>query len=302
MGAEFEEALTTFKRAVRAGRARFPLSSAHYFETGKQHDPTRRRNLSTTMLRLAGRERLAPPHSVVPIEIRRALIDIFGLQLPYPHLDLWGFGAAHAFAKPALRFELPAEWQIALPPELYAVIQGRWETAVEMTLLGNVMSEGIPENARVRLHDLKNLTDDRFVQEQQSVATWIGELGRHRLEDIMLATAVADISDPLAMAATELGITADQIADNARAIIDAIPSRWVEMKLRHRRQSNPQTSWEGNDLNDVIALSVAVPYCDVVVTERSWASHISAAKIGDRYGTLVTPRLQDALDRLSMDS
>jgi hypothetical protein len=106
--------------------------------------------------------------------------------------------------------------------------------------------------------------------------------------------------EPLALAATELGITADQLAENAQAIIDAIPSRWAEMKLRHRRQANPQKAWEGNDLNDVTSLAVAVPYCDVVVTERSWASLINAAKVGDRFDTLVTPNLQDLVDRLAV--
>lgn len=115
----------------------------------------------------------------------------------------------------------------------------------------------------------------------------------------MLATAFADIGDPLALAATEVGITSEQLADNARAVIDQIPSRWVEMKLRSQRHANPQKCWEGNDLNDVIALSIAVPYCDVVVTERSWASLINAAKVGKRFETIVTRDLDDVVNRLS---
>ena len=80
---------------------------------------------------------------------------------------------------------------------------------------------------------------------------------------------------------------------------NGIPSRWAEMKLRHQRQANPQKSWEGNDLNDVTSLAVAVPYCDVVVTEKSWASLINAAKVGDRFDTLVTRHLQDVVGCLA---
>jgi hypothetical protein len=43
----------------------------------------------------------------------------------------------------------------------------------------------------------------------------------------------------------------------------------------------------------VIALAVAVPYCDVVVTEKSWASLLTAAKVGKRFGHLVTRSLQE---------
>ncbi|MDZ7885880.1 MAG: hypothetical protein U5N53_24575 [Mycobacterium sp.] len=64
-----------------------------------------------------------------------------------------------------------------------------------------------------------------------------------------------------------------------------------------QRQANPQKAWEGNDLNDVTSLATAVPHGDVVVTERSWASLINAAKVGDRVDTVVTARIQDVVDR-----
>jgi hypothetical protein len=137
-------------------------------------------------------------------------------------------------------------------------------------VLADVMPAGVPNSVRLALHKHKSLTDERFVRGQVEVAEWIEKAGRHRLEDVMVATAYTDIREPLAPSAMELGITAEQLADRWREILDEIPSRWVEMKLRHLRQSNPQKAWGGNDLNDVTALSIAVPYCDVVVTEKSW--------------------------------
>ncbi len=299
MGEAFVDTLVLLKQAVADGRARFPLSAAHYYETGKQHDRNRRIGLSTTMARLAGQLRIAPPHAIVPWEIRQALNTVFDLKVSIPDLELFGTGVAHAFARPDLRYTAPVQWQDGLPPGLVKALEVRCAAEFEALVLGDVMPQGGPEIARLRLHDHKNLTDDRFVQGQVAVAGWIGELGRHRLKDVMLATAFVDISEPLTLAATELGITAHQLADNAEAIIDEIPSRWTEMKLRHQRQANPEKSWEGNDLNDVTSLAVAVPYCDVVVTEKSWASLINAAKVGDRFNTLVTPRIQDVVSRLA---
>jgi hypothetical protein len=52
----------------------------------------------------------------------------------------------------------------------------------------------------------------------------------------------------------ELDVKPDRTAGNFRQILEAIPSRWVEMKLRQQRQANPQKTWQGNDLNDVTAL------------------------------------------------
>ena len=109
MGAAFVETLSVLKQAADDGIARFPLSCAHYFETGKQRDRTKRIELSRTMLRLAGQKRIAPSHAIVPWEIRQALISVFGLRRAVPELELFGAGVAHAFSAPSLRYTAPAQ-------------------------------------------------------------------------------------------------------------------------------------------------------------------------------------------------
>lgn len=81
-------------------------------------------------------------------------------------------------------------------------------------------------------------------------------------------------------------------------LIEAMPSRWVEMRLKQARQANPQKEWSGNDLNDVTALAIAVPYCDIVVTEKSWAAMLTDAKIPARFGHTVTASLDDLVNFL----
>lgn len=71
-GAAFVEVLAVLKDAVDRGQARFPLSAAHYHETGKQRDRKKHMELATTMVRLAGTLRIAPPHAIVRWEIQRA--------------------------------------------------------------------------------------------------------------------------------------------------------------------------------------------------------------------------------------
>ncbi len=298
-GEPFVETLAALKQAVDEGRARFPLSAAHYYETGKQRVRKRRMELATTMVRLAGTLRIAPPDTIVPWEIQRALVEVFDLPLSVPDLELFGSGAAHAFSAPTLRYTAPAEWEgIQLPPEWQDELERRTGPAFEAMLLASVVPEGLPYPMRIVFHDFKNLTDERFVHGQQDVAETLKKHGRHRLEDLMLATAYTDIRVPVAEASYRLRLNPEQVGDRWRQILEAIPSRWVRMKLRHHRQANPQEAWHGHDLNDVTALAIAVPYCDVVVTEKSWASFLNAAKVGDRFGHLVTRSLQDAADRL----
>lgn len=302
-GVAFGETLAFLKQAVDEGRVCFPLSAANYYETGKQRDQKKRMDLTSTMVRLAGTLRIAPPHVIVPGEIRRALVTVFELPTVVPELEIFGRGVAHAFAAPTLRYTAPTEWQgIPLRPDWQDELQRRAAPALEAMILASVTPNDVPDAMRLVFHDFKNLTDDRIVRGQEDVTAAVKEHGRHRLEEIMLATAYTDIREPLARASMELGVTPDRIADNFRQILEAIPSRWVEMKLRHQRQANPQKAWQGNDLNDVTALAIAVPYCDVVVTERSWSSILSAAKVPQRFETAMTASLQDVVNLLAVAS
>jgi hypothetical protein len=55
--------------------------------------------------------------------------------------------------------------------------------------------------------------------------------------------------------------------------------------LKHRDLNLP---WDQHDWTDMWALSVAIPYRDVVVTEKRWAHLATSGGLGSRYGTSVT--------------
>lgn len=298
-GAPFVPHLQAFKRLVDQGRATFPLSVAHYYETGKQHDAQRRIAVTSTMMELSRGLRIAPPHVIVPWETRRAVAEVLGLAVSVPSIQLFGEGAAHAFASPTLRYTAPDQFKgHQLPPEVRAELQRTAGDALEHLLLSATAPEGMPSEARIVLGDYKRSTDEQFVAGQNYVAAELKKLGRHRLDDVLLGTAIADIMSPLEEATRGFGVSllTDLIdAGRMRELIELMPSRWAEMKLRGMRQANPQKAWHGNDFNDVTALAIAVPYCDVVVTERSWAAMLNDAKIPQRYGTVVTSRLNDVL-------
>lgn len=53
-----------------------------------------------------------------------------------------------------------------------------------------------------------------------------------------------------------------------------------------------------NDLNDIMALSVAIPYCDLVLTENFWASVSSQCDLEDDYGGVVSSDLSEVTNLL----
>lgn len=298
LGDAFQSNLRVFRDNVENGSMAFPLSAAHYYETGKAKDPQRRKHLAETMMELSRSLRIAPPHTIVPWEAKRALVKILEVPLSIPRIDLFGEGAAHAYSSPSLAYVAPESHRgVRLPEEIRAELQRSAGYDLEMALLSATAPNGLPDGWRVVLAGFKAMTDAKFVQGQNLVAAELKKLGRHRLDDVLLGTAVADIIVPLQEAARELGISlfAEVLdAGRMRELVEHMPSRWVEMKMRGLRHSNPQKAWHGNDLNDVTALAIAIPYCDVVVTERSWAAMLNAARVPQRFNTVVTSSLEEA--------
>jgi hypothetical protein len=55
--------------------------------------------------------------------------------------------------------------------------------------------------------------------------------------------------------------------EGARRFVDSMPSADVWVSLIAARHRNPQTKWVRNHIFDADALSIAVPYCDIVVPD-----------------------------------
>lgn len=62
---------------------------------------------------------------------------------------------------------------------------------------------------------------------------------------------------------------------------------------------NPQTKWTGNDMFDIDALSVAVPYCDLVVTERHARHVLEVSGAPGRCGTTAMATLAELAVEIS---
>jgi len=69
------------------------------------------------------------------------------------------------------------------------------------------------------------------------------------------------------------------------AFLKKIPSAYCEMELSHGRNADLGRPIKDNDLNDILGLSVAIPYCDIVAAERMFISIAKRAKLSELYET-----------------
>src|SRR5690349_19744671 len=71
---------------------------------------------------------------------------------------------------------------------------------------------------------------------------------------------------------------------------------WLNLKVDLFR--NATKAWTMNAIHDIDALSMAVPYCHIVVPDREMTSLLSRSSTGPRYGTRIITILSELPDAL----
>ncbi len=82
-------------------------------------------------------------------------------------------------------------------------------------------------------------------------------------------------------------------SDDLRSIYKAMPSVDVAVTLKASLHRDPHHKWKNNDSFDVMSMALTIPYCDVVVTDRSMCSHLTRHKLPERYETVVFSQLEE---------
>lgn len=81
--------------------------------------------------------------------------------------------------------------------------------------------------------------------------------------------------------------------EDMRNGFNSMPSFDVSVTLKTFIHRNGRHRWSNNDVHDIHALAIALPYCDIVVTDRAMASLAIQAKLAERLNTVVLSKLSD---------
>jgi hypothetical protein len=83
------------------------------------------------------------------------------------------------------------------------------------------------------------------------------------------------------------------------AFLESMPSRRVATMLQFHYLKDTSKHWKINDLRDNVALSKAIPYCDIVVTDKEvWDVAVNRAHLDREFGTPIFRRLTDLMTYL----
>ncbi|MCA0146666.1 hypothetical protein [Blastococcus sp. LR1] len=297
--AGYPELLLAARRAVLRGTALFPLSATHYMEMSGIADPAQRRDVASVMEELSGFRVLLGRPSIMRLEIEAALDRIQGLSSPVDTLALLGRSVGWAYGRRGgLRMgydgrDVTSEFE-----------QQPWYQEM-LRAFERRMLEGLSdaEDASLRLTNsdyqpefVQQFSEQRARQEREQAARLDAapRWRRGRLRDVISARELAlEWAEALNEAVAQRGMSLDDLfgtdREAIRAFADGMPSNSVVISIKTAYHRNDQHNWTANDIHDIDALAVAVPYCDAVLTDKAARNAVVSTKV-DRQAATFMPR------------
>jgi hypothetical protein len=286
-------------------------------EMSRIRSARQRFDVADVMEELSGFECLMDRTVVIRLELQEAFCRLLGEDARiYDPLPLIGNGGMQAFGlRGGLRIrdgdgqdvtdDARSRWPAG--PEAFDAWRRDAEHRLNRSLLAGPSAEEEPALRKAGWNPEKatEVSKQRAQQENEQ-ATRLAEDSRWRrgrLRDVVAARYLAlEIHPTLDEESTQRGIDFPGLFPQpgaARRFTDSMPSADVWITLLTARHRNPQTRWIANDIYDADALSVAIPYCDLVATERHAAHLLHAEGLPKRVGTTVVTTLDELVAALA---
>jgi hypothetical protein len=302
-GERFEDVALVLEAGVASGELSLPLSSAHYMETQNRREWDSRRRLGETMLAFSKLHTIAPADALLPAELDRALVALYGVALRPRQLQVFGSGASHAFATEF------GPWPI--PEQLLGGVEdpAGFEREANRFLDRMLLIGPTPEMEAAGIPDFDPFSHlevgERYAEAKEALrAVRVAERWNsgERSMRVARAQAITDHLPLVEQAMGRAGLLIDVLIDGGQegmgAVVEAVPTILASSELERHRHVASQKPWERQDLNDIGALSVAIPYCDIVVTENLWTDAADRSSLAEKLGSTVISDLADVTQHL----
>lgn len=266
-----KQILRDFDDARTVRRAVFPLSSVHYIETARVSNIGRRVRLGEAMWHYSGGVTLAAYSTLVRHELEVALSKHLPQVVPRA-VSILGKGHHHAFAAPPLSGVLAA-----------------FAEEVERSLLCGSPRFGIQPPAFADTTRREN-----FRAHLATLHARFDSVDPELRENWLYMSSTLDIRDPLNDVVITHRVPHSALemlgVERLKQIIDAMPTRRVDLHLHREVLKNRAYVPKASDLEDWGGIGVASCYCDVVVCERHMANMLR------RNGFTTKARIETDLD------
>jgi hypothetical protein len=309
-GARYQDVLRTCRHHAQQGAATFVLSSAHYFEMLKISDPTQRYSLGDVMEELTGFATLLGRVAVMEIEFDAAVDQMKSAATPLPSVALVGCGVAQTLGVVGgfrirareTGADVTASFREEYGPERFDAYMATMTRKFERSVLcgptdaevESLRERGWNPSAALAVADRRAQSENELRGRLNDDDRW----RRGRLRDLVSARELLFEFDSIRQRVlARRGLTSlNELGcdiNGARQVVRSMPSGEVAIELKTAWHRNASKPWTANDIFDIDAMALAVPYCDVVVTEKACHHVLTTARLDERMQTRILRSLDD---------
>lgn len=305
-GKKYESPLRFLQDASNSGAVVVPLSATHYMEVTKIASVDQRSDLANVMSMVSHFVTLASPKDRLDFEVASALSLRFPqmpAQLTFSDL---GVGFRFAFGQgiepngSATALDDSVKKTDLLDLEHYA-----------NQLMEYMILRGPRPSDTSQIHDYDQYAADRIAEERAQSEQKILEIIKATdnpnisLEDAAYARMLWDYVIPrLPLLLDQAGVAKESFDALGKQwykeLLDDVPLISVQLALIIQANKNGSRTWTRNDINDMDALGLAVPTCDIVVTEKYACDILNRSGIARRFRTVVIRSLDDLVKELEL--
>ncbi len=281
--------------AVRSDRVRLPLSNVHFIEHLRAASGPRRQRLARVFDRFSGGWHMASWSCVLPVEIHRVVAHFFGERSSMPQPQIFGKGFLFGLG----------------PKQRELLLRDRTEEQLDLlgsiaTFPGAIFDLLTFPNEVGRKRQNEKVTDldcaHAAAAEQLRSARKSDAIEMHRRAQYVGYTS--HHQDLIVPALAAIGRTFEEflnlMLEGLTAFWSHVPSLDVDCELTLYRDRQWSRSVDPNDMRDIAYLALAMPYCDLVVTERFWARAAEETGLTEKYSTVVCADLTELLERIGV--
>jgi hypothetical protein len=302
----YANALAVCSAAFESGRAIFPLSSVHYMEVSKIGNRRQRADITAMMLGLSRCHTLIGRAQLLRIEREAAIDVVTELSRAYkpaatPYV---GAGVMHTLGrKGAMKLEnAPDQMSDGQVKAFEGMAQFMFERMALCGPQNDVEERQLRQNGWDPKAAAKVATERAEDEEKLVALINQHDPNRHRVRDMVCGSELMTERNALATnLASRPPLTANLLIGRKplEAMIDHMPSLLVTIEVKTAYHRNPQTRWTKNTIFDIDAMSVAVPYCDIVATDHDARAKLVGAKLDETMGTAIVARPDELVELLS---
>lgn len=313
-GASHVATLEACRAARASGRVIFVLSGTAYIEVQRIKHPDQRRRLTEVVEELADFQTLVGRHVAMALELDAVLDPIAKRASQLSKVPLVGRGVRHAFGVQSGFSIMGPEGDVTesfrqrYGAAKFDAFMTKNMLEMERSIFRGPMDES--EESELRSHgyfpeSTTAMAERRLEQELSYKRTMDADpsIRRGDLSDyVSVRELLIEFQDILPRTLHQRGLVLSDLTEGreaGRRLVHSMPSTTVSVTLKSEWHRNGQREWTTNDIFDIDALSLAMPYCDVVVTEKACAHILRTAKIDQRMCTALLTSLQELPDLLA---